>query len=224
MSSSIAELRQLVEDPESDLAGLFSRAVLLSNTLKQKNITAWLKHELAGYSETEKLPDYRLGACGTLVAWFPGQGWAEAPIERANTDEGLLCYSLYQSLPDIETAFNENSRMGGQRVDFTDEKLAKLQEQTRLSTRLALAVPSKSFAFALLGAREALRLWIERLTHLGLPEDAHRFTDEQRQQAAEADAVLAEIIAKATTKAQAEAATFKPKKKGFFGRLLGIGG
>lgn len=223
MSSSIAELRQLIDDPESDLSGLLSRAVLLSNLLKQKNITAWLKKEMGGYGESNPLPDYRLGACGTLVAWFPGQGWAEAPIERAQTDEGLLCYSLYQSLPDIEAAFNENSRTGGQRVDFTPEKLSALQEQTRLNTRLALAVPSRSFALALLGARETLRLWIERLASLGLPQDAHRFTDDERTLVAEADAALPELLAKGTAQAQIEAANFKPKKKGFLGRLLGFG-
>lgn len=99
------------------------------------------------------------------MRYVPGHrssGRCRGSIERASVKDGLLCYAVYQPLPDVERAFNENSRTGGQRVDFTPERLAELQETTRLSTRLALAVPSQSFAMAVLGVREALRLWIDR--------------------------------------------------------------
>lgn len=222
MSSSIAEIRELVDDPDSDLASLLSRAALLASQLNQKAVTTWMRRELRGYREQDVLPDYRLGACGTLVAWFPGQGWVEAPIERAQTDEGLLCYSLYQSLPEVETAFNENSKSGGQRVDFTPERLAELQQQTRLSTRLALAVSSRSFALAVLAGRETVRLWLHHLAELGLPVDAHRFPPDLVAQAAAVDDRLPELILRATATARDAAAALKPKRRGFLSRLIGF--
>lgn len=223
MASSIEEIRELVDDPESDLAGLLSRAALLATALKQRQVATWIRHELSGYGEGDELPGYRQGACGTLVAWFPGQGWAEAPIERASVKDGLLCYAVYQPLPDVERAFNENSRTGGQRVDFTPERLAELQETTRLSTRLALAVPSQSFAMAVLGVREALRLWIDRLISLEAPRDAHKFSQTQCERAHPADEELPTLLGAATETARTAAATLKPRRKGLLGRLLGIG-
>lgn len=222
MSSSIADIRELIEDPDSDLTGLLSRAALLATLLKQKTVLAWMKQELNGYQEGDVLPEYRQGACGTLVAWFPGQGWAEAPIERAHTDENLLCYALYEPLPNIETAFNENAKSGGQRIDFTPEKLEALQEQTQLSTRLALAVPSQSFALATLGGRQVLQMWADKLVSLDLPQEASRFSREDIARAAPANDEFQAMIPDATEAARALTATLKPKRKGFLGRMLGI--
>lgn len=222
MSTGVEIIEQQSNDPHFSVAELLSRALFTAKTLQQTPFVEWMKRENDGYTKDTPLPEYRTGLTGTLVAWMPGHGWIQAPVDNA-TDADLSHTDFFAGIGDLEKEFVENRRSGGLRVDFTAERLAEVQKITSLQTRMALAIPASAHARTLETVRGVIRLWSADLLELGVTGMPTSDREKEREAAEPVKQRLKDYLSRANDEAGewAEKASQKP---GLFKRMLGLGG
>lgn len=220
MASGVAAIQALAQNPENHLAALLSRSGLLAKALQQKDVAEWVKRETHGYPAEINPPDYRTADQCVLVAWFPGNGWGQAPIGNDQT-EALSTFVLREPLADIELIFNETRRSGGHRMELPPDRVEEIKHQTRLDTRLALAIPRENYQRILTAVRIAVREWTTRLDEAGLTSEGLNFSDEDRARTRDISTRLPDILGHASAAAIAEIDELNAKRrKGLLSRLF----
>lgn len=221
MASVIQLLHEQAQGDDTALAEMMPRALFAARVLRQQPVVDWMRLESSGYEGDVSLPPYRKGVCGTLVAWMPGQGWAEAPVNVKEV-HGLSCSDLYESLSDLEEQYKKNRSSGGIRVDLSEDRQSELQQATGIQTRLALAVPSMAHAQALEAVRIIIGHWAQDLLDVDVKGDGMTFSEDERA-AAEGVADKLEGYFEEATEQAREHVKAQADKPGFFGRLFGRG-
>lgn len=218
MASGVQIISVQSQDIRQPVAELLSRALFTAKTLRQTSMVEWMKRESQGYGADDALPAYRCGVSGELVAWMPGHGWIEAPVD-GERDETLGRTCFFASINELEKEFLKNRSSGGLRVDFSEQRLREVQQQTNLKTRLALAAPAIAYAKTLETVRGVIRLWSADLLELGVTGMPTSDRETERQAAASVCNFLDDYIARSREEA-VEWAEQAAKKPGFFKRML----
>jgi diguanylate cyclase (GGDEF)-like protein len=78
MPALLGEIIDLAERGDSSLPDILRKCLRLATDLKNDRLKEWVEHELYGYAEAEKVPEYRIVRAhaygkfaGTLHRWFP---------------------------------------------------------------------------------------------------------------------------------------------------------
>lgn len=220
MSLVIHSIYEQAGNLESGLDDLVSRAFFAASVLGQKPVRTWLKCERDGYAANEPVPGYRHNAKATLLSWFPGRGWAEAPISEELND-AVTAFDLHDGIGAIERAYVECRKTGAQRLDLSEERQAELQHLANIDSKLCLAIPSLAFARTVEGVRCAIGLWSRQLIDAGVKGRGTSFSNEERAIAKELGERLPDLLAEATATADRQLAATEPLRGGLLTRLLG---
>lgn len=222
MTSTVESIHEQALDSGSDLADVLSRAIYLASGLRQKPVTNWLKNELDGYTDPATLPAFRRDIPATIVAWFPGQGWAEIPLsESVKAKEGRT--NIAAPVREIVRIHRDSRKTGGHRVDLDQEELAEMKRRLNYDTRLTLAVTHEQYARILETVRLVIAYWTADLMELGLTGDAVVFRDDARKQVAPVVERLDDYVSRACEEAPERVAAAKSRSRGLLGRLLRTG-
>ena len=217
MGSTMHTLREIAEDPQASPADILEKALFQATVLRQKPIQQWLRRERDGYAADEPVPDYRRAEESTLLAWRPGAGWIQAPVDEIKI-AGLTAAELRTDVLDLVRKRERIISDGGVRQELEGALHERLQAETNLDTRLALAVPARSYVRILDTLRLAVRVWSDRLIEAGIEGHGSAFTSEEKKLAQPIGDQLEEILAEATA-LQAELPP--PTAPGFMARLFG---
>ena len=191
----------------------------MSRVLRLTSFTEWLKHEIDGYPEQVDIPVYRLAQDTTLIAWMPGNGWAQVPVEdedKARIYEGAITGGIEE----LETTIKEHRKSGGINVPITEEEEAEFQKATNMYTRLQMSIPVSNHERILAATRESVALWTADMLEHNVVGQGLNFSDTEK---ATAEALFSklpqyhEIAMKSVEKRMAQQ---KPKA-GLIGRLFG---
>lgn len=216
MGSTMHTLREMAEDPQASLSDILEKAQLQATVLRQKPIQQWLRRERDGYAAEEPVPDYRRAEGTTLLAWRPGAGWIQAPVDETRI-AGLTTAELRMDVPDLLRKRDRIIKEGGMREELDGTLQQQLQAATHLDTRLALVIPARCYVRILDTLRLAVKVWSDRLIDAGIEGHGSAFTSEEKQLAQPIADQLEEILAEA---AALQAELPPPTAPGFMARLF----
>ena len=77
----VIELQKQAIDTDSDVVSLLRKAYLVARKLDIKDFEEWINSELNGYTDYDKIPDYR-EIRGQVKAWNPYHGWIPVIIQE----------------------------------------------------------------------------------------------------------------------------------------------
>lgn len=82
----VIELQKQAIDTKSDVVSLLRKAYLVARKLDIKDFSEWINNELNGYTDYDKIPDYR-EIRGQVKAWNPYHGWIPVIIFQSESEQ-----------------------------------------------------------------------------------------------------------------------------------------
>ncbi len=220
MSSTMHTIREMAADSATPLSDVLEKALFQATVLRHKPIQTWLRQERDGYATDEPVPEYRRADDATLLAWRPGAGWIQAPVD-SNQTASLAPPELRIDVLELVRNRSRINKDGGMQQEPEEAVQAELRASTRLDTRLAFAIPAHCYERVLDTVRLGIKVWSDRLLEAGIEGHGSAFTREEKELARPIGDQLDEILAEATAQ---QAALPSPAQPGFMARILGRAG
>jgi AbiTii len=102
MSSIVVELQREALDGHVRVSDLLRKALVVAKKLGIQEFQTWADHELNGYSQEEKIPDYRY-LQGQIRGWNPYRGWVPVIIEDIRREQALSRRGCNQAIAELES-------------------------------------------------------------------------------------------------------------------------
>lgn len=186
MSAAVEHLHERLQDEGDLLQDILPQAITLAMMLRHRTMATWMRTEFDGYGDPDKLPPYRRGIPGHIVARSPQYGWIPAPMDDAQKqDYGRL--DLAEGIKTLEKTCLSLKKGTGSRIPFDKEEMATLQARINLKAELAITISRTSYCKLMKVVRSALYLWCEELMAAGIGGDHNSYSREERAKVAELD-------------------------------------
>ena len=100
MSSIVLDLQQEVLSEHCNALNALRKAHLIASKLHLFEFDSWINSELNGYTDYNKVPDYR-NVSGSIKAWNPYHGWIAVVVQDGKLEETLCHRRLGDPIGDI---------------------------------------------------------------------------------------------------------------------------
>ncbi|MFA0815688.1 MAG: hypothetical protein ACC608_07840 [Anaerofustis sp.] len=179
MSGLIIELQKEAIDQESDILMLLRKAYIAARKLKLPEFQKWIEYELNGYSEGEKIPDYR-EVSGDVTAWNPYHGWIPVVIN----DEVAENKFKRTKLPDaISLLINIDNNAKNQRaiINFFAKANDLLSKACDIETNYRLEIDTNQINSIIEKVRNIILDWAITLEENDITGEDLQFSDSEKE-------------------------------------------
>jgi hypothetical protein len=183
MTSLVLELQSLASAPETDVASLQRKAMLVAGKLKLSDFRAWIDLELNGYHNKEEVPEYRK-ARGTLHVHNPYRGLQPLIIEDDSFANMLQKIDIRDPIGNLVHLL-ENTKAGELQYPLPDSVIAMLmrgQGGYAQLPPLRLVSPG-ALATVIDGVRTMVLDWAINLENEGILGEGMVFSVEEKEKA-----------------------------------------
>ncbi|MGB1109664.1 MAG: hypothetical protein ACPG4N_04880 [Gammaproteobacteria bacterium] len=215
--TGILTIHQRATNPEGVLSSLLADCIEVAGLLGQHRYLQWMQAESDGYGPDLPLPAYRIKPRVQLLAWMPGSHWMQAPVTD-EAEQALAAFDIRDPITRVQNEFEAHKGKGGMRLDLSEEQQAELRAKANLNTRLALAMPSESYARIVASVRVMIQLWSKDLLNAGIVS-CQRPDREALAVAAELDALFPDM-ARRIQELVDEMVSQTNQREGLFKRLF----
>lgn len=189
MVGLIEEIQRDALDQQIPVSTLLRKVKAAASKLNLSPTETWVEHELNGYPNGAKLPDYR-ELRGKPMALNPFHGWIPIILGNADLDRKLSTCPISQSIASMEAILKDS-----------EEKFVQFPLSTSMITQLnnlmnvklgTMAVHiSTAQAHGLLDAvRNAVLEWALKMEQAGVKGESLSFSREEKQLAKEASTTI----------------------------------
>lgn len=103
----VIELQKQAIDTKSDVVSLLRKAYLVARKLDIKDFSEWINNELNGYTDYDKIPDYR-EIRGQVKSWNPYHGWIPVIISQSESEDILCTRKVFDSIPSLDNSIRSS--------------------------------------------------------------------------------------------------------------------
>lgn len=114
------------------------KAYLVARKLKLIEFEEWINNELNGYTDIDKLPDYRK-VRGETKAWNPYHGWVPVILQDDDIDNVVNEHLVSDSIPNLKNVY-DNSDRNNAVLQFGGSMNQLLSKSCGYNTKYALMI------------------------------------------------------------------------------------
>lgn len=179
----VLELQALASNPETDVASLLRKAMLVAGKLKLSDFRSWIDLELNGYKGNATVPEYRKTR-GTLHVHNPYHGLQPFIISDEKFADILQKIDIKDPIGNLVHLL-ENSNDGTLQYPLPDSTVAMLMKGQRggLGLPPMRLVSSGALATVIDGARTMVLDWSINLENEGILGEGMVFSVEEKDRA-----------------------------------------
>lgn len=180
MSGLIEEIQRDASDDATTVAQLLRRVKIAASKLRLGQMEIWVEHELNGYPDDEKLPDYRLIA-GVPMVHHVMHGWrlmALGPDEDIN--KAFLFNPFGASIAEVEAHTNTTGHLI---ISFPEFLERMTLPHLPGVDKIGLSVDQGKFRAVLNGVRNRCLDWSLAMETAGVTGEGMSFSVEEKEAA-----------------------------------------
>ncbi len=183
MTSLVLELQSLASTPETDVASLLRKAMLVAGKLKLSDFRAWIDLELNGYHNKEIVPEYRR-ARGTLHVHNPYRGLQPFIIDDESFADLLQKIEIRDPIGNLVHLL-QDTKAGTLQYPLPDSVVAMLMRGQSGYAQLPpiRLVSSGALATVVDGVRTTVLDWSINLENEGILGEGMVFSVEEKDKA-----------------------------------------
>jgi hypothetical protein len=183
MNSLVLELQSLAAAPDTDIASLLRKAMLVAGKLQLNEFRMWIDHELDGYKDDSPVPTYRMTR-GTLHVVNPFHGLQPFIVPDREIADKLLLIEIRDPIGNLIHLLGESKSKTFQ-YPLPDDTVSFLMEaQGSLSPLPPVRlVSSGAIATVIEGIRTQVLDWAIKLEQEGILGEGMVFSMEEKQKA-----------------------------------------
>lgn len=172
---SVQELQNEVNNPDVACSVLLRDAKVLASALKQNEFLEWINKELDGYSEKDKVPDYRV-VKGLPKAFNPYRGWVPLVHEDPSIQGPLSARGIGQGIGQLEELQKSSKEFI---VTYPPEVEAAIRKGMEISTELHLTIDRSELVAILERVRNVVLDWTVRLHEAGITGESSEISKKE---------------------------------------------
>lgn len=184
MTGIVRELQKEALDKSTRVSDLLRKALLVARKLKVPEIEAWLQHELNGYPDDAKFPDYRV-VKGEIKSWNPYNGqWLPVMFSgnRPEIHDALTRRQCNQAISEIESLIAKAD--GGElSMSYSPKVQRQLMQGSEMVHPPVLIVQESRMHGIVDAVRTAVLDWALKLEEQGVLGENLSFSDADRRAA-----------------------------------------
>lgn len=177
MAKIVIELQHEALKSDFDIMNLLRNAYLVARKLKLQEFEEWIKDELNGYKNLDRIPDYRL-LRGEIKAWNPYHGWI--PVILQNDSEDITTHLVSDSLANLINVY-ENSDSKKAILQFSAAKNNYLSKCSNFNTKYALMIGTNQIYSIIERVRNIILDWSITLEEDGILGEELQFSDAEKE-------------------------------------------
>ncbi len=181
MSSIVLQLQEDALDKSVATTELLRKAFVVARKLGLGDFQDWVQAELNGYSDGDKMPEYRR-LHGQIKALNPYRGWIPVMFESDEVADSLSQINCGQSIPELEELVTSAKPDGRLIVPLSHRMQQELAKQSSMETVLHL--PVSAVAGILSKVRNHILSWGLNLEEQGILGEGLSFTAQEKKKAA----------------------------------------
>ena len=182
----ILELQKEAMDKEVDIESLLRKAYVIARKLKLKEFEKWVKLEQDGYSEKDKVPEYRY-ARGYYRAYNPALGqWIPIGLFGGGANQ-LSKLPVMEAVSSLETLYAQEKDM----ISFSiNSQMTEMFNRTTPFRTIYVFEISKSQIYKILSAvQDKILEWTLLLEENGIKGEGISFTEEEIRKAEQSSTI-----------------------------------
>lgn len=179
----VLQLQELASDGSHDISDLLRKALLVATKLQLDDFKDWIRSELDGYKDAEKIPEYRV-IYGDLRAQNPYRGLIPFTIGNSELSEAARKIHIHESVASIQQ-LTDSTQEGAICYAFSPEQEAALMRMQSGYVQLRpIKVVGRNQLQAILQAvRTRILEWSLSLESAGILGHGFSFSDKERSAA-----------------------------------------
>lgn len=175
----VIELQKQAIDTDSDVVSLLRKAYLVARKLDIKDFEEWINSELNGYTDYDKIPDYR-EIRGQVKAWNPYHGWIPVIIQEREYEDVLSTRKVFDSIPSLYNAIC-NIESQTLTYSFDGSTLAALCRMTHHNTNYQLHFSKSAIVDIIEQVKNKILDWALLLEENGIVGENLQFSVEEKE-------------------------------------------
>lgn len=178
MAQIVLELQREAISKESDILNLLRKAYLVARKLKLIEFEEWINNELNGYTNIDKLPDYRK-VKGEVKAWNPYHGWIPVILQNDEIDKAISEHLVSDSIPNLMNVY-DNSDGNTAVLQFGASMNQMLSKSCGFGTKYALMIGVNQIYNIMEKTRNIVLDWAITLEENGILGEGLQFTEQEK--------------------------------------------
>lgn len=181
MNLSIKELQEQINNKEISVSSLLRTAKIIASKLEQNDFLNWVEKELNGYSDKEKVPDYRI-VKGIPQGFNPYRGWI--PYLNTNKENQKLISErgVKQPIGALEGIIN-NTKENSLVMKYPTSVEEILKKGIGYDIDLRLLIDRGSVVGILEYVKNNILDWTIQLLKEGVSDDSSEFSKKEIEEA-----------------------------------------
>ena len=181
MTSLVLDLQKESCDSKISISTLLRKALIVAKKLNIKDFEKWIKYELEGYDDINKLPKYRK-VHGEVRGFNPFHGWQVVMIDDRKFAELLSTRKISQPIANLESAIKNTE---GNTITLSypapiEEEVSKFLQP---KTHIALFIDKSQFEGIIDYVRNIVLKWALKLEEDGIKGENMSFSSEEKTKA-----------------------------------------
>lgn len=213
----VSELQIIASDTQSSPLDVLRKALVVSNKLRQHNLSDWISKELNGYGPEDKVPDYR--SLIAQVMYNLTNGFIQikgATLELAPETSIDLRKSIMEIEHICDSSSDDFVKLSPSKKQIDMFQNYAKQQNPNCIYELYLSVHIAQFKHILESCKTKILEWALELESAGIVGENHTFKETEKQAAANKTSVIVNNTINNVQK------TFSTKKKTVLSIIGGI--
>ena len=183
----VIELQQEALSNDTAILDLLRKAYLVARKLKLKEFEEWIDHEMNGYGEDDKIPQYRIYH-GEVKGWNPYNGWIPVVFQDAKLQDILSEHKAREPIASLVDVY-KNSEERIAKVLFPDSINDMISNSGLLETKYCLQISTNMLFSTIESIRNTILDWAITLEENGIIGEGLRFTNDEIKTARESSTI-----------------------------------
>jgi AbiTii-like protein len=183
MSSIVVELQREALDSHVRISDLLRKALVVARKLGIQEFQTWADHELSGYREEEKVPEYRMLE-GRVKAWNPFRGWIPLMYDDPQMERTLSRRACGQAIAELESLVQRGGKTSNLMMPCPSHINRALSKGASFDTEFGLMLQQQSIVGVLDAVRNIVLNWALKLEEDGILGEGLSFTEQEKEKAA----------------------------------------
>lgn len=175
----VIELQKQAIDTKSDVVSLLRKAYLVARKLDIKDFSEWINNELNGYTDYDKIPDYR-EIRGQVKAWNPYHGWIPVIISQSESEDILCTRKVFDSIPSLDNSIRSSDSQI-LKYSFDGDTLAMLCRATGRNANYELHFSKSAIVNIIEQVKNNILDWALLLEENGIRGENLQFSVEEKE-------------------------------------------
>ncbi len=176
----VTELQKDLVNTSKKLSEVLPKAYLISQKLKLKDLSDWIKKEMDGYSDEDEYPSYRK-IKGVAKSQNPFYGWIKIIFEDEKMEEKVSTVKNNQSVAALEKLLSEQ----GKNTHFSMQLPSSFSISLKYPLPCAVFVDASQITGIITQVRTRLLDWTLELGKNGIKGEDMEFLEEDIKKAQE---------------------------------------